>query len=230
VIKVFQLNLPPHEQHRLAASFERLIGRSLLGPGIVAPIASGTNGVTTYLVRGFVAADSLDVVLRRAGPTPVEDALRVSTQLARALEVGAVAGVHHGALHPRDVLVAPDQVWVSDLGVCQALEEVGVARPVRRPYAAPERTETAPWDSHADTYSLAALTYEMLTGRRVLAAGPAAVGAFPAVRGADMVALRATLRRGLARNPRARFHSAVDFVHALSDACQAGAGTAVKRA
>ena len=227
-IKVFQVNLPPHDQHRLASSFEQLIGRSLLHPGIVPPIASGTDGVTTYLARAFVAADSLDVVLRRGGPRSARHAMALSTQLAHALGFGAAAAVYHGGLHPRDVLVSTDHVWVNDLGVGQALEQVGVAPPARRPHAAPERLEAAPWDMRADTYSVAALTYEMLTGHRVLASGQTAAAALPAVPGADMVALRAAFRRGLARDARVRFASALDFVRALHHACVAGTAMAVK--
>ena len=38
--------------------------------------------------------------------------------------------------------------------------------PVRRPYSPPERIAGTPWNATADVFSLAAITFELLTGRR----------------------------------------------------------------
>ena len=108
-------------------------------PSIIAPFAAGADGSTAYLVQEYFVAESADVALKQYGPAPVPDAMRLIGQLAGALDFAAAAGVHHGALHPRDILVAPHEVRLSGLGVVEALERVGYRAPVRRPYAAPER-------------------------------------------------------------------------------------------
>ena len=74
----------------------------------------------------FVAADSFDVVVRDYGPAPAAEALRIATQLAGALDFAAVVNVAHGALHPRDVLVSPDETRLTGLGIAQALERIDV--------------------------------------------------------------------------------------------------------
>ena len=43
---------------------------------------------------------------------------------------------------------------------------MGVRAPVRRPYSAPERIAGGEWGTPADVFSLAAIAYELLTGRR----------------------------------------------------------------
>ena len=75
-------------------------------------------------------------------------------------------GVGHGALHPRDIFITPDEARASGFGVVEALERVGLRAPVRRPYSAPERIAGAAWSTPADVFSLGAIAFELLTGRR----------------------------------------------------------------
>ena len=125
-IKVFPLAITPEQAAGLAAAFEQLALSPLAHPSIVAPLAAGAEGSTVYLVEDYVLAESVDVAIRQYGPAPVPDALRLIGQLAGALDFAAVAGVHHGALHPRDVLVAPNDVRLTGIGVVEALGRVGV--------------------------------------------------------------------------------------------------------
>ena len=76
-----------------------------------------------------MAADSLDTVMREHGPAPAAEALRIiDAARRRRSTTPAVVGVVHGALHPRDVLISPDDVRLTGLGVARALERVGVQR------------------------------------------------------------------------------------------------------
>lgn len=217
-VKLFRLDLPPHRLHQLVEEFEWLIAAEAVHPGLAAPIATGTDGITLYLVRDFVAADSLDVVVRDHGPAPAADALRVATELAEALDFAAAVGILHCGLHPRDVLISAEQARVIDLGVCAALEKVGVSVPVRRPYTAPERIAGASWDRRADVFGLSALVYELLWGRRPAASGAKVADGLTELPGADFEGLCAAFSRGLAAEPARRFDTAADFVAALTAA------------
>src|SRR5881396_3032176 len=66
-VKLFRLDLPPQRMHQLVDEFEWLIAAELAHPNLVAPIATGTDGIAVYLARDFVAADSLDVAVRDDG-------------------------------------------------------------------------------------------------------------------------------------------------------------------
>lgn len=213
-VKLFRLDLPPERVHQLVAEFEALIAACPSHPAIAVPIATGISGVNAYLVQEFIAAESLDVALRD-GPLPVASLLGVVSQLAAALDAAAASGVDHGGVHPRDVLLSNDEVRLTGLGVARAVEKVGVPAPVRRPYTAPERVYNAPWDRHADIFSLAALVYEVISGRRVSGMGAQAVESLTEVPGGDLKQLRSVFARALDENPDERYDSAAAFADAL---------------
>ncbi len=216
-VKLFRVDLPPERVHELVADFERLIAADLTHSSIVAAVATGIVQVTPYLAQDFVAADSLDTVLREHGPAPAGEGLRIVTQIAGGLDYAAVVGIVHGALHPRDVLISPDDVRLTGIGVARAIERVGVQVPVRRPYAAPERVEGGAWDRRADVFTLATLAHELLWGRRISAIGAEAAAALSELPGAHLNRLRDAFARALAENPAQRFPSALEFADALKN-------------
>ena len=129
--------------------------------------------------------------------------------------------MYHGALHPRDVLIAQHDTRLTGLGVAGAIEKIGVAAPRRRPYAAPERMAGGAWDRRADVFSLAALIHEMLWGRRLTAIGGEAADALTELPGADLARLQAAFARALALDPVDRFDTATDFAAAIADGVSA---------
>jgi hypothetical protein len=216
-VKLFRLDLPPGYAHQLVGEFERLIEAGRTHPAVVAPVAAGIEGVTAYLAQDYVTAESLDTTLRY-GPASVADSLRVAAELAGALDAAAAFHIEHGVLHPRDVLWSADEVRVTGLGVARAVERIGGAAPVRRPYTAPERTIGSNWDRRADVFSLAAMVHEMLWGRRITGAGDQAAGSLTEIAGGDLSQLRAVFGRALANDPAERFDTALEFADALQGA------------
>lgn len=214
-VKLFQLDLSPERVHQLVDGLQRLIDADLAHPALSAPLAAGLVGVSAFLAQDFVAADSLDVVIREFGPMSVADAARVAGQLAGALDFAAGAGVYHGALHPRDVLLASDDARLTGLGVTQVLDRLGVPSAMRRPYTAPERLAGQSWDRRADVFSLGALLVEMLTGRRLTGTGAKGVEGLPDVSGGDPAALRLVFARALADRPGDRYQTAQAFADAV---------------
>jgi len=217
-VKLFKLDLPPERVHQLVAEFERLIDAALIHDAIAAPLATGIMESSAYLAQEYISAESLDLAVREYGPAPAGDALRVTTQLAGALDFAAVVNIHHGGLHPRDVLLSPDATKLTGIGVARALEQVGVTAPVRRPYSAPERIAGAAWDRRADIFSLAALVYELLWGRRIAGTGAQAVESLSEIADGDLPTLQSVFARALADDPRARFGTCLEFAEALSKA------------
>ncbi|MGE3843075.1 MAG: PEGA domain-containing protein [Vicinamibacterales bacterium] len=168
-IKLFRLDLTPEQASDLAAQLLRLVERLPVHEGLVRPLAAGTEGTLPFLVTDYAGADSIDQRLRRKVPTPLAEVTAMLEQVAAALDTAAAAGIHHGALHPRDVLVTTvSSVRLTGLGVTQALEQVGYRLPFRRPYAAPERVAGRQWDQRADVFAVGVLALELGTGRRPL--------------------------------------------------------------
>jgi serine/threonine-protein kinase len=217
-VKLFRLDLPPERVHQLVAEFEAVVAARLTHPAIAMPVATGIVEASAYLAQEFVPAESLDTIIREHGALSVADALRAAEQLAGALDFASAADVQHGGLHPRDVLLQGDQARLAGLGVVRALERVGAAAPVRRPYTAPERIGGTVWSNRADVFSLAALVHEMLWARRVSGMGQEAAESFTAIAGGDLGKLRQAFARALDESPDARFETAGGFVEALKGA------------
>jgi len=202
--------------HRLVAEFEQLIAAELDHPVIAAPRATGIEGVNAYLAQDYVTAESLDVVIREGGTPPVADALSIAARLADALDHAAERHVVHGSLHPRDVLLSPDDFRLVGLGITRSLERVGVPAPVRRPYTAPERISGGAWDRRADIFSLAAIAYELVWGRRLSGTGAQAVEGITEAHGGHLPALHDVFTRALADDMADRFETASEFSAALA--------------
>jgi len=207
----------------LADALSRATQSSLVHPSIVEPIASGVEGTVAYRAEEYVAAESLDVAMRHYAPAAIEKALPFITQLAGAIDFARAAGVGHGGLHPRDIFVTPDEARATGFVVVEALEQVGIRAPIRRPYTAPERIDGGAWGTAADVFSLAAITFELLTGRRPAGTG-AQAGTLPEGERSDV--LHAVLARAMDDDPSRRYGSALAFAGALESAARGETDTA----
>jgi hypothetical protein len=214
-IKAFTLELTGAQAAAFADRLGSLVSLGFTHPSIVAPIAAGLEGDTPYLVEEYVFGESLDVALRRYGPAPAADAARLLTQVAAALDAASSVGVLHGALHPRDVLVTPDLVRLTGLGVIGSLERAGARPPSRPPYSAPEQSAGGSWETRADVFSLARVAVELLTGRSVAEPEGSPAFDFEGTLVARPEELRQVLLRGLAPKPRHRYATAGDLAAAL---------------
>lgn len=221
-VKVFRLDITPEQAQVLADELARASDAGLFHPSIVEPIAAGVEGTVAYRAEEYVAAESLDAAIRHYAPASLDKALPLLTQLAGAVDFARTAGVGHGALHLRDVFVTPDEARASGFGVVEALERVGLRAPVRRPYSAPERIAGEAWSTPADVFSLAAITYELLTGRRPAGTG----GQMGPLTGDHLLefgtGMRLVLARAMDEDPSRRFPTALAFASALEAAARGG--------
>jgi serine/threonine protein kinase len=216
-VKVFRLDIVPEQARALADALSRPTEAGLFHPSIVEPIASGMEGSVAYRAEEYVAAESLDVAMRHYAPAPIDKALPFVTQLAGAIDFARAAGIGHGGLHPRDIFITPDEARATGFGVVEALEQVGIRAPVRRPYSAPERIDGQAWGVGADIFALAAITFELLTGRRPAGIGKEA-GTLPEIPNRD--AIQNVLARAMDQEPARRHATALAFAAALEAACR----------
>jgi serine/threonine protein kinase len=97
---------------------------------------------------------------------PRTELLRYLRTAAEALDALAEQhNLHHLSLHPRNLLVQDDRLWIADFGLVPLvwLPTGQRAGPLNARYAAPELFER-PDSNTADQYSLALIYAEMLTG------------------------------------------------------------------
>ena len=129
----------------------------------------GISDEGVYLASPVLNAPSVEGRLR-GGRQTLEATLPWLRTLTDGLQAAHDAGVWHGAIHPRDVLVTDDGGGVlTGVGIAPALEHLKLQAPVRVPFTAPERASGGAWDARADQYSLAMLALDALSGRRLIA-------------------------------------------------------------
>jgi serine/threonine-protein kinase PpkA len=155
-------------------------------------------------------------------------ALRIASQIARALDAIHSRGIVHRDLKPANILfradgrpVIVDFGLAKDLGVNSTLTLTGRLLATPR-YMSPEQCLGKPVDERSDIYSLGAILWEMLTGTKIYeSAGPADLMRMhvtePAPRLPEELAIhQPLLDRMLAKEPADRFPSAVDLCATIS--------------
>jgi eukaryotic-like serine/threonine-protein kinase len=221
--------------------------RELRSPHIVEVLASGlTADGRPYLVMELLRGRDLARVLREHGRLQYDEAMRLLSNLAVALQTAHDAGIVHRDVKPQNVFLAEtDQgaVWkVLDFGVSKLLDGSGTLTQdgiVGTPsYMAPEQVLGRAVDARADVFALAAIAYRALTGR------PAFVGSDPwamlyqvvaeqPARPSSLVPLQPdvdlVLGLGLAKNPACRFSSVTRFALAMHQASRGCAPEGLRR-
>ncbi len=141
-------------------------------PGIVAVHDAGLDEAsgTPYLVMELVPGVTLHTVLREQGALPVAQALEIVGEVGAALAEAHRAGIVHRDVKPGNVLLdVRGRARLADFGIARlpgselTRAGAGLGTPG---YAAPEVVRGGVADARSDLFSLAALAYALLTGRR----------------------------------------------------------------
>ncbi len=192
-----------------------------------------------YIAMSYVEGQTLAARLAD-GPLPLRDVLGLGRDIAEALAAAHARGIVHCDVKPQNIMVTPSgRPKLLDFGV--ATLAAGAARAasaattsgatargmvVGTPaYMSPEQVEGRAVDGRADLFSLGAVLFECLVGRRAFDA-PSPMAASAAVLRYDPP-LVSTLRpdtpadvdelclRLLAKDPEDRFQTAAEVVGAL---------------
>jgi serine/threonine-protein kinase len=128
------------------------------------------SGDTTYLVMEYIPGETLASRMQRP---PIPDAawfLRVLRDIAGALDYTHRKGVVHRDVKPGNIMIDTHQrVRIMDFGLARATEHREgtssglVAGTIQ--YMSPEQIRGDALDGRADQFSMAAVAYEMLTGK-----------------------------------------------------------------
>ncbi len=142
---------------------------ALSHPHIVSIYDVGEQDGTYYMVMEYVDGKNLKEYIREKGPLPVGKAIRITRQIAEALEQAHKAGVVHRDIKPQNILFSSEgKVKVADFGIAIAGDGVTVTvgdeivGSVQ--YIAPEQARGEIAGKQSDLYSLGIVFYEMVTG------------------------------------------------------------------
>jgi len=145
---------------------------NLQHPNLLPLFDSGATAGLLYYVMPYVEGETLRVRLDRETQLPVEDAVRLATLIAGALDYAHARGVIHRDLKPENILLQAGQPIIADFGIALAVAQAGGLRITETGlslgtphYMSPEQAAgDRVIDARSDQYALGALTYEMLTG------------------------------------------------------------------
>jgi hypothetical protein len=145
---------------------------NLQHPNLLPLFDSGeVNGLLFY-VMPYVEGESLRARLNREKQLPVDEAVRLASAIANALDYAHRHKVIHRDLKPENILMHEGQPLIADFGIALAVSNAGGARITQTglslgtpQYMSPEQaTGDRVVDGRTDIYSLGAITYEMLVG------------------------------------------------------------------
>jgi serine/threonine-protein kinase len=221
-------------------------GSRVVHPGVVRTYDYGEADGLHYLALEWADGESLASFLHRNGPLAPADAVPLVRQLADALAAAHKAGIVHRDLKPENIMYDPRTrtVKLLDFGIARDAELPPEERLTRTgffvgtlQYVAPEALSGELVDGRADIYSLATITYYLLTGRhpyvgrspRELFQQLLSQPPLPLSQAAQGIrvppGLEAAVMKGLARQPADRQPTVTGFADDL-EAGLAGAATA----
>src|SRR6266481_3045107 len=208
-----------------------------------------------YLVMECVEGETLAKRLEK-GPLPIEQVLKYGMQIADALDKAHRSGVVHRDLKPGNIMLTPIGAKLLDFGLARPVASLALATaatltaatpssPVTEQgtivdtfqYMSPEQVEGKELDARSDIFSLGAVLYEMMTGKRafegksqlsvasaILEKEPAPIGS---VKPLTPVNLDHAIRRCLAKDLEDRWQTARDLAVELKWIGESGSQVAI---
>ena len=145
---------------------------NLQHPHVLPLFDSGESDSFLYYVMPYVEGETLRDKLNRETQLGIEEAVKITTEVADALDYAHRHNVIHRDIKPENILLHDGRPMVVDFGIALALSAAAGGRMTETGlslgtphYMSPEQA-TAEKDltQRSDIYSLGAVLYEMLTG------------------------------------------------------------------
>jgi tRNA A-37 threonylcarbamoyl transferase component Bud32 len=206
---------------------------NLQHPHILPLFDSGVADGLLYYVMPHVDGETLRARLTRETQLAMPDAVRITSEVADALDYAHKQGVIHRDIKPENILLRDGHALLADFGIALAVREAGGNRLTQSglslgtpQYMSPEQaTGHRQVDARTDVYSLAAVFYETVAGEppvsgataqamiaKLLTERPAALSV---LRDTVPASVSAAVTKALSKTPADRFSSAGEFVGAI---------------
>ncbi|WP_232327454.1 serine/threonine protein kinase [Herbidospora yilanensis] len=192
--------------------------RRVESPYVARVLDADLSGDRPYLVMEHIAGDTLLNAVKRDGPLPEVEVIRLARGLATALAIIHAAGIVHRDLKPANVLIGDEGPVLIDFGIAQVLDATRMTQTgtfLGTPgYAAPELFAGEQVGEPADLHAWAATVAFAATGRPTFGGGSAESQMYAILHGkADLKdvppALLPQIRAALNRDPAKRPTAAI---------------------
>jgi len=206
---------------------------ALQHPHILPLFDSGTADSFLFYVMPYIEGETLRDKLNRESQLGVDEAVRIASDIADALDYAHRHGVIHRDIKPENILLHDGRPMVADFGIALAVSAAAGGRMTETGlslgtphYMSPEQaTAEKEITARSDVYSLASVLYEMLAGEPPHLGGTAQQIIMKIItdRARPVTDLRksvpahvaAALAKALEKLPADRFASAKEFREAL---------------
>jgi serine/threonine-protein kinase len=208
---------------------------ALSHPHILPLFDSGEAGGFLYYVMPYIEGETIREKLNREAQFGIDEALRITTDVADALDYAHRHGVIHRDIKPENILLHDGRPMVMDFGIALAVSAAAGGRMTETGlslgtphYMSPEQaTADKAITARSDIYSLASVLYEMLAGQPPHSGGSAqqiimkivteAAAPVTQMRKSVPANVAAALAKALEKLPADRFDSARAFAEALAN-------------
>jgi len=203
-------------------------------PHILTLIDSGQADSLLYYVLPLIEGESLRDRLDRENPLPIDEALRITTDVASAIGYAHRRNVIHRDIKPENILLHEGEAMVMDFGIAIAVSAAAGERMTETglsigtpEYMSPEQaTGSQNIDQRSDVYSLGCVLFELLAGEpphtgpnvqaiiaKVLTDKPQSLRV---IRDPVPTLVDAAVMKALSKLPADRFATATEFAEALT--------------
>ena len=224
---------------------------SLNHPHICILYDVGNQDGVEYLVMECIEGETLAKRLEK-GPVTLDQVLKYGAQISGALDKAHQDGVMHRDLKPGNIMLTTTGAKLLDFGLARptatpaTLATMTAMAPAQSPmtqegtivgtfqYMSPEQVEGKELDGRSDIFSLGAVLYEMLTGKKAFE-GKSQLSVLSAILEKEPQAISSmkpltppvldhTIQRCLAKNPEERWQRALDLGLELKWLAESGSG------
>jgi len=230
-IKVLPEHIAKREDLRQRFEREARAVASLNHPNICVLHDIGNQDGTGFMVMEYLEGETVAARVAR-GAIPLEQSVKLASQIADALDRAHRAGVTHRDIKPSNVMLTRDGVKVLDFGLAKSAPKPGPSESTLTAalttegsilgtpqYMAPEQFEGKEADARSDIWAFGAVLYEMVTGRKAFQ-GKSYASMLGAILSADPppmtvrpftpVGLERLVKRCLQKDPEDRYQSMRD--------------------